>query len=118
MSVEKKKSALKAGSVAGPRSPTRVSARHAAVPSAFVADPQLEAFYSSLSMRERDAVRVRVLIGKLSAALITKSQEKILHCLDKLSHEIVPSVLTKNPRANAKRKALETLKQRYAATQP
>jgi len=109
----RKKSALKAGSVAGPRSPQRVSAKHAAIPSAFVADPEWTALYTAFSMREREAVNVRVLIGKLSAAVIEKRDSKIKSYLDKLSQEVVPSTILKDPRAGAKRKALETLKKRY-----
>ena len=112
--MARKKSSLKAGSVAGPRSPTRISARGAAIPSAFSSDPDLIAFYSSLNMRERNMVQVRILIGKLSEALIKNSREKKLDCVLKLRTELVPQTVQKNPRAAAKRKCLETLRLKYS----
>jgi hypothetical protein len=104
----KKKSALKAGSVAGPKSPTRISAKHAAIPAAFLDEPELVSFYKCLTMKERDQVQIRIYIGKLSAALIEKDNKKVISVLDKFELNT-----SKDPRSASKKKAIESLKKRF-----
>jgi hypothetical protein len=99
--------------VAGPKSPTRISAKNAAIPSAFVAEPDLVAFYTLLTMKERDNVKIRILIGRLSAALLDKRYDKVVLVLDKLAIELLPLTIVKDPRAGAKKKSLDTLKRKY-----
>ena len=104
----KKKSALKAGSVAGPKSPTRISAKHAAIPAAFLDEPELVSFYKLFTMKERDQVQIRINIGKLSAALIEKDNIKIVSLLNTFDTNT-----TKDPRSASKKKAIESLKKRF-----
>lgn len=104
----RKKSSLKAGSVAGPKSPTRISAKHAAIPAAFLDEPELISFYKCLTMKERDQVQIRIYIGKLSAALIEKDNKKVVSILDKFELNT-----SKDPRSASKKKAIESLKKRF-----
>jgi hypothetical protein len=59
-------------------------------------------------MRERDKVEIRILIGRLAAAVIIKNNEKIIQSLDSLDSYLPAK--PKDPRTGKIRKNLMAVK--------
>lgn len=79
------KSALKAGYKPGPRSPTRISARDAALPSGFYLSPTAKSMYQALSMKERDTPTIRIAIGEMSAGLLSGNAKQVAAAAKKIA---------------------------------
>lgn len=71
------KSNLKTHCTAGPKSPKRISAKKAALPSAFYDHDGLRALHGMITERELESVSLRVAIGELCGALIRNSDSDI-----------------------------------------
>ena len=102
--------ALKAGLAAGPRSPSRVSARAAALPAGFVGHAAASSYYGSLTMKERDQAAVRVPIGELSAGLLHRDARLVCRSLDTLDSVLASH---KGPAHNVRAAAARVLRDEY-----
>ena len=83
--MDKKKSNLKAHCKAGPKSPKRISAKKAALPSAFYEHDGARLLHSMFSESELESVRLRLLIGELCAAILSDADSAIVQCFQSLS---------------------------------
>jgi len=79
-----KKSNLKAHCRAGPKSPKRISAKKAALPSAFYEHEGARLLHGMFTESELEQVSLRIAIGELCAAILQKQPESIVQSFSKL----------------------------------